>query len=302
MSSTRAGAGLLLLLLASGCRKEAPIDEPRDEPVVSVTTSTEFSVRIATVPERPVAGRQTRVSLTIATPSGSLPQLPPGAAGGIHVVAVNRDLTWYEHLHPRLNGETHETALTFPRDGEYVLHVIVRPSNASQFVRRQAITVGRGVEDAPRPLSVSPREAHSGVYTVRLGSDPEPPAAGIWNALTFSITRDGQPVTNLTPTGMSGHMIIVRQGGEDFVYAHSTDGEALSGIRGRAHLPALPKALDDHRRHKGDTGPEVTFHTIFPQIGRYKIWVEFLAGDEPVEAAFVVEVGKPKPPPPHQHP
>lgn len=294
-------AGLLIVTaFLHGCRNSEPETETAPAETVSAAISSEPDVTIAVSPEIPPVGKPAEVRVQVIAPSGSPPRLEPIAGIPVHLVAVNRDLTWYEHVHPSSEGEAWVSGMTFRQPGESVLHVILKPENYRQLVHKRIVTVGTGAATAPkRPLVISPREKRSESYMVRLRSNPEPPAAGIWSSLIFEISRDGKPVTNLTPTGTLGHIVILREGGEDFVFAHSTDGEALRGLRGRAHLPTLPKELDSHRRHVGDTGPEVTFHTQFPRLGKYKLWVEFLAGSESVKADFVVDVGNPPPPPKH---
>lgn len=41
-----------------------------------------------------------------------------------------------------------------------------------------------------------------------------------------------------------------------------------------------------------DEGPER--EKIFPQVGSYKIWGEFLAGGDSIKGDFVIHVGEPK--------
>lgn len=292
-------AGVLMILAGvSGCRDREP-DPPDVNQTTAVPKPSGPQVRIALVPERPSARTSAAVRAQIIAASESPARLEPIAGSPVHLVAVNRDLSWYEHLHPRADGDSWTTAITFPTEDDYILYVIARPANFAQIVRKQSIRVGSGaISTARKPLEASPRQKRSGDYTIQLRTNPDPPAAGIWNSLVFNVSRNGEPVTNLTPTGSLGHMVILAEGGEDFVYAHSTDGEALSGIRGRAHVPARPTSLDDsHRGHIGDTGPEVTFHSQFPRVGKYKIWVEFLAGNESVKSDFVIDAGKPKPVP-----
>lgn len=246
----------------------------------------------------PAIAKRTSIRVQVGR-GGDPPRLEPIAGHPVHLVAVSSDLRWYEHFHPQGEGNTWTSGITFPVAGRYILYAIIRPPNGPQRVEKQIVIAG-GETQSPstQPLSASAREKVSGKYTVRLRTKPEPPEATIWSSLIFEISRDGAPVTNLTPTGRLGHMVVIGEGGEDFVYAHSTDGEALSGIRGRAHQPALPNEIDnDHRRHIGDTGPEVIFHAQFPRTGLYKIWVEFTAGGEPIRADFVLDVGPPKPVP-----
>lgn len=287
---TRAkGGALLAILLAAGigCRNEAEQETTRvPEPPTAVT----YDVKIATQPASPIPRRETQISVRAIPSSGSHPDFDDMLGSPVHLVAVRRDLSWYEHLHPRRNGDSFTAFVRFPTDGTYVIHSIVNPVNHAQLVSKQYIIVGSSVAHAPIPLKVSGREVRQGHYTIHLRCNPEPPASDDWNSLTFTIARDDMPVTDLTPTGTLGHVVILREGGEDFVYAHSTDGEAMSGVRARAHSPMLPPSLDSHQNHLLDTGPDVTFHTRFPRVGKYKMWVEFREGRDSIKADFVVEV------------
>ena len=245
-------------------------------------------------PTAPAAREKANVTVEITGPTGEVVELDAIGGTDVHLVAASRDLSWYEHQHPRRDGAAWVAAIAFPSSGEYVLHTIFRPTNQNQVVEKQVVRVGGTPPRTPRTLDVSRRELRSGRYAVQLTTTPDPPAAGVWSSLVFSIARDGKPVTNLVPTGTLGHIVILREGGEEFVYAHSTDGEATGGIRGRAHVRATPsESAANHSRHVGDTGPEVTFHTRFAKTGRYRMWVDFRDGDESIDADFAVEVGQP---------
>lgn len=288
------GILLVIAIAVSSCRDE---DQTTSVPMAETAVSREQRAILTITPERPLARQTTTVSVALDAPTGGMPELEPIAGADVHLVAVNRDVSWYEHLHPRRDTSTWNAVITFPNAGEYVLHTIFRPKNAAQIVSKQVVTVGGASTALPRQrLAASPRAARSANNMIRLRTEPEPPAAGIWNSLIFTIEREGMPVTNLVPTGTLGHIVILREGGEDFVYAHSTDGEAMGGMRGRAHLPARPSGSEDHSRHVGDGGPEVTFHTRFPMIGKYRMWVEFRTATETIEADFLVDVEQPAQP------
>ncbi|HKR64266.1 MAG TPA: hypothetical protein VJZ00_11095 [Thermoanaerobaculia bacterium] len=286
----------MFAIFVIACERPEP-ELPDIKPDAATPAPDAFAMTIAVDPERPVVGTRSNIRVQVGHGSDP-PRLEPIAGHPVHLVAVSSDLRWYQHLHPQRKGNIWTSGITFSVAGRYILYAIIRPPNGPQRVEKQIVIAG-GETQSPsaESLSASPREKASGRYTVRLRTKPEPPEATIWSSLIFEISRDGAPVTNLTPTGRPGHMVIIREGGEDFVsYPHSTDGEALSGMRGRAHLPALPNELDkDHRRHIGDTGPEVIFHAQFPHTGKYKLWVEFLAGGDPIRADFVLDVGPPKP-------
>lgn len=294
---TRAAALFSFAMLVVACERRDP-ELPDIKPNAATPVPDAFALTIAVDPERPAAGKRTSIGVRVGR-GGDPPPLELIAGHPVHLVAVSSDLRWYEHLHPQGEGSTWTSGITVPVAGRYILYAIIRPPNGPERIeKRIVIAAGETQSLYAQPLSASPREKVSGSYTVRLRTKPEPPEATIWNSLIFEISRDGAPVTDLTPTGRLGHMVIIGEGGEDFVYAHSTDGEALSGIRARAHQPATPnRTADDHRRHVGDTGPEVMFHAAFKSIGTYKVWVEFMASGDPIRADFVLDVGPPKPVP-----
>ena len=101
-------------------------------------------------------------------------------------------------------------------------------------------------------------------------------------------------MTNLTEHADAGHLVILNSTGEQFVCAHSTDGEALTGVRANAHVPAVPPSLRTHEHHGDAVGPDVQYHALFPAPGRYKVWAEFAPGADRVTADFVVDVAAAK--------
>jgi hypothetical protein len=93
--------------------------------------------------------------------------------------------------------------------------------------------------------------------------------------LAFRLERDGRPVTDLSPyIGAMGHCVIISEDTQTYLHSHPEQFTP----------PLLPGAQG---------GPEVSFHTVFPSPGRYKVWGQFKRGDELIVADFVVNVEKP---------
>lgn len=290
---------LLVALAFAGCTRSrersierSPVTdapEPAAAPVPS-----DYSVSIDK-PARLVAGRDLAVVVHITSPTGGVPALEDIAGSAVHVMIVNRSLSFYQHVHPHPENGAYAATVRFPSNGDYIVHTIFQPAvDRPEEVRKEVWRVGATTGVAARP-AISLDAKRSGGYIISLRTDPSPPATHNWSSLIFHVEKNGQPFRDLTPTGTLGHMVILGEGGEDFVYAHSTDGEALSGVRAKAHVRALPPGLDRSHSHGGDTGPDVTFHTQFPHPGRYKAWVEFSAGGEKIEADFTFDVGEARP-------
>lgn len=56
----------------------------------------------------------------------------------VHVIAVTRDLSWYEHLHAsERERSAFELDITFPREDEYILYTYFKPHDELQ--RRHAL-------------------------------------------------------------------------------------------------------------------------------------------------------------------
>lgn len=292
---------MLLLLVAlafAGCTRpgERPIERSpvtdTPEPAAAPAPS-DYSVSIDR-PARLVAGRDLGVVVHIASPNGGVPALEDIAGSAVHLVIVNRSLSFYEHVHPRPEKDAYAATIRFPSNGDYIVHTIFQPAvDGPEEVRKEVWRIGAAAGVVARP-SISLDAKRSGAYTISLRTEPSPPAANRWSSLIFHVEKGGEPFRSLIPTGTLGHMVILAEGGEDFVYAHSTDGEALSGVRAKAHVRATPPGLDRSHSHGGDTGPDVTFHTHFPHPGRYKAWVEFSAGGETIDADFAFDVGEPR--------
>ena len=92
----------------------------------------------------------------------------------------------------------------------------------------------------------------------------------------FTLTRDGQPVTDLEPyLGAAAHVIVVAASDGEFAHTH---GEAGSHAHAEAEVPT------------GNFGPQVSFSQTFAQPGIYKVWGQFSHGGQVITAPFVVEV------------
>jgi hypothetical protein len=99
-----------------------------------------------------------------------------------------------------------------------------------------------------------------GGYTVTLDGEL---AAGAESALSFSVSRDGRPVTDLEPyLGASGHLVALRAG--DLAYLHV---------------------------HPQDDPDGITFHTQAPSTGTYRLYLDFKHGGTVHTAEFTVTTG-----------
>jgi hypothetical protein len=179
----------------------------------------------------------------------------------LHLIAVRRDLTGYQHLHPTQQADGHWTVpLRFTAPGTYRVFADFTPEGGDKTTLGTDVLVdGDATYDAlPTPTT------HAGVdgYDVALNGAPH---AGEMVKLTFTVTRDGRPVTDLQPyLEARGHLVALRAGDLAYLHAHPEDD-------------ATP-------------GDRITFMTELPTAGRYRLFLQFKHEGRVHTVAFTQEV------------
>ena len=182
----------------------------------------------------------------------------------LHLIVVRRDLTGFQHVHPRLDPGTGEWT-TDVRLTPGVWRVIAdfTPAGGEPLTLGQDLSVPG--DFAPEGLGPERRTAEVDGYTVTLAGDL---AAGTEARLVLTVTRGGRPVTDLQPyLGAYGHLVALRAGDLGYLHVHP-DGEP-------GDVPA---------------GPDVVFHAEVPSTGSYRLFLDFRHGGIVHTAAFTVHV------------
>jgi hypothetical protein len=217
----------------------------------------------------PSPGQKVRLRFTPRHKDGSVvASLDVVHTKKLHLIVVRRDLSIFDHVHPDLQRDGSLLLdYEFAEPGEYVLYADCTPSGDRNQVFPLHVTV-TGDPGKSLPLEATPAQAKIfGQYRVRLDLSPEPPQPRDETQLSFSIYSDGVPVTDLQPfLGAGGHCVALSADAKSYLHSHPIE---MSG----AHF-----------------GPTVTFHTVFPKPGLYKIWGQFLYHGKPIIADFVVRV------------
>src|SRR5262245_25646059 len=183
----------------------------------------------------------------------------------LHLMIVSHDLSHFSHEHPvRMTDGSFRLRTSFPAPGAYVLYHDFTPDSAGMQVVPVELTV-EGDEPPPTQLVVddaSPKRVDG--YDVALTHTPLAP--GRECAMTFTLTRRGEPVTDLEPfLGAAGHLVMISEDRAAYVHSHPLDRDA-------------------------STGPSVTFRVAFERTGFYKVWGQFQRRGKVVTVPFVVEV------------
>jgi hypothetical protein len=186
----------------------------------------------------------------------------------LHLIVVRRDLSQFQHVHPvRAADGTWSVDLNLTQAGSYRAYADVVPADLGRN-----IVLGADLDVAGdyRPVALPAAATSTTVdgFDVRMTGHPD---AGVETDLTFTVSRDGEPVDDLQPyLGAYGHLVTLRAG--DLAYLHTHPGQdAEPGVAG---------------------GPDVEFMTTFPSAGTYRLFLDFKVDGQVRTAELTVDVGR----------
>ncbi|MGQ5263420.1 hypothetical protein ACTWLT_22050 [Micromonospora sp. ZYX-F-536] len=187
----------------------------------------------------------------------------------MHLIVARRDLSGFRHVHPDLAPDgTWRVASPLAGPGQWRAFADFTPTGAEPLTLGVDVTVPGALTERPLPAPASSTTVDG--YTVTLTGTPQP---GRTSPLTLTISRDGQPVTDLEPyLGAYGHLVALRRG--DLAYLH-------------VHPDGTP---GDGRTRPG---PAVTFLAEVPSAGSYRLYLDFRHGGAVHTAEFTVVAGTP---------
>lgn len=169
----------------------------------------------------------------------------------MHLILLRDDATGFQHLHPEYQDGRWRVLTTIANQGLYQMYVDIEPKEESPVVLRVPVTIG-GATQQPQFPSVSANMSATidGLQaTLQLAS---PLKTEEHANLTFALTRNGTPVTQIDPyLGAYGHVVVIRHGDpDDFIHGHPvTDSRPTDG--------------------------KVVFESEFPLKGTYTIFAQF---------------------------
>jgi hypothetical protein len=191
---------------------------------------------------------------------------PPGELDEVdgmpmHLIAVRRDLTRFQHITPGQGVAASWWAVLNLTPGPWHVIVELQPAALGRRISLAADFTVRG-DYRPEPLPPPVDQAvvdglaveRSGTLTTRTSARS-----------VFTVTEGAQPVTDLQPIHDAlGHAMIIRP--DDLGYRH------LHAVR------------------TAGSGPKLEFEGGVPARGTYRVFVEFSRGDRLHVAAFTVQV------------
>lgn len=187
----------------------------------------------------------------------------------MHVIVARRDLTGFQHLHPKQR-----------RDGSWSLRLRLDDAGSHRLFadfshEDEATTLATDLRvDGAADLRPLPAPAATAVsddgYDVRLDAGRVRP--GKEADLRFTVTKNGRTVHTEPYLGAGGHLVALREGDLAFLHVHPT-----------AQDHGEPRQADDH-------DDSVGFAATFPTEGRYRLFLQFKHEGHIQTVAFTQEV------------
>ena len=197
------------------------------------------------------AGTSRQVAFVISGPDGSpVTSYEREHDQDLHLIAVRRDFTGFQHVHPTLAADgTWRTELDLT-PGQWRTFADFTPAGGDALTLGADLSVpGQFEPDEP---SAEKRTATVDGYSVTLVGDL---VASKHSPLTLRVAKDGKPVTDLQPyLGAYGHLVTLRSG--DLAYLHVHPGGEPGDGRTRP-------------------GPEISFGAEVPSAGAYHLYLDF---------------------------
>ncbi|MFE9724238.1 hypothetical protein ACFYQ5_11780 [Streptomyces sp. NPDC005794] len=187
----------------------------------------------------------------------------------LHLILASRDLATYRHLHPtRAADGTWSTPVELPAAGDYRVFADFTPAgrNAGNLTLGADLAVSGPYKAAelPKPALTTTVDG----YTVSLNGTLRPGAPG---HVTFTVRKDGRPVSDLQPyLGAYGHLVALRAGDLAYLHVHP-DGEPGDGST--------------------EPGPDISFTATAPSSATYRLFLDFKHNGTVRTAAFTVPSG-----------
>ncbi|MFE1950276.1 hypothetical protein ACFW9D_07395 [Streptomyces sp. NPDC059524] len=197
------------------------------------------------------AGPRT-ITFRVTGPDGRpVTEFVPEHEKELHFIAVRRDTSGFQHVHPVRDEKgvwTTELTLT---PGDWRFFTDIHPAGHTGTLTLGADVAVAGAYD-PRPLPEATGIARLGDYAVTLDGSLR---AGEASELTLTVSRDGRPVTDLEPyLAAYGHLVALRVGDLGYLHVHP-EGAPGDGVTA--------------------PGPEISFMAVAPSAGTYRLYLDF---------------------------
>ena len=212
-------------------------------------------------------GKDRLVEFTVAGPDGNpVTDYQVEHAKELHLIVVRRDFTGFQHVHPQRDADATWSVPVDLRPGQWRVFADFTPAGGEGLTLGADLSVAGQVDETS--ATGQTRTAQVDGYTVTVAGTLTPGADA---ELTLSVSKDGEPVTDLQPyLGAYGHLVALREGDLAYLHVHP-DGAPGDG--------------------RTEPGPNVVFIAAVPSDGDYHLYLDFKHDGVVRTAAFNLATG-----------
>lgn len=182
----------------------------------------------------------------------------------IHLILVNDDLSWFDHIHPEFNNDGSYTVKEkFPAPGSYTLFADYKPSGGGHMVDKLNLVVP-GTTSSSKIYDANKLNGVSDNFTVTLNPTGGKLITGAMMHIAGTLLKDGKEINPNTLEdylGAKAHMVVV-------------------GISDKEYLHV----------HPGVTDGKFALHTTFEKPGIYRGWIQFQSEGKLHTVDFTIDV------------
>ncbi|WP_035841380.1 hypothetical protein [Kitasatospora azatica] len=229
--------------------------------------------RLSGLPDTLPAGQGAALRFSITAPDGRpLTDFAVEQTQRLHFYAIRSDLTGFQHLHPTLAGDGSggwTAQLAAPEAGTWRFYASFTPDSGPgkgrAYVLSRTATVPGPQSEVPLPAPAGSATTPDG-YTVTATVPGGRLMAGMAHELTVTVSKDGQPVTDLQPyLETYAHLTAFHAGDQAFAHLHPET--TATGERG---------------------GPTLTFHAELAEPGDWRLFLQFQTAGQLHTAALTL--------------
>ena len=227
-----------------------------------------YTTQLKMSPENPQAGQAVLILLTPKLKKDIKADVPLDLnhEKKMHLIAVNEDLSTFQHLHPEYQASgSYDVKATFPTGGNYLLFADYKPSEGGEVADKLAIKVS-GKASPSMNYSAEKLTWTSNSLSLTLKTKSRKFEAGKELHINGILTQNGQSVNVETLEnylGAKAHVVMIEIADKDYIHAHPETAN------GNFHL-----------------------HAEFEHEGMYRAWIQFMVNGKVQVADFVLNVIK----------
>jgi hypothetical protein len=204
-----------------------------------INTEGNISMKLVTNPNRIEVGKEVELSFTPRDKSDRnvVVELQETHEKLLHVIAVNEDLTWFDHIHAEPdNTGAYKVKETFPAAGKYLVYADYKTTIGGPQTDRLEVNVSGNRNASSHHQHHAKLKSETGGYSLSIENGNNLKTGSV--SLPMVLLKDGKKVERAdieNYLGAVAHIILIGQDDKDFVHIHPESTE-MSPIHAHADI------------------------------------------------------------------